>query len=225
MTTRIEKIGNATLYLGDCMDILPTLEKVDAVITDPPYGIGHKWDKVGGFAGCGGKLWNGNDGWDNETPKKQLIDNIVQLSKISILWGGNYFDLPPSRGYLIWDKMQSEFSLADSEYAWVSKPITPKTFRFARAQLASEGKIHPTQKPIALMKWCIKQAGNPQTVLDPFMGSGTTGVACAQMGRSFIGIEREPAYFDIACRRIEQAYKQGQLFEHEPIKQIQGDLL
>lgn len=222
---QIEKIRNATLYLGDCMDILPTLEKVDAVITDPPYGIGHKWDKVGGFARCGGKLWNGSDEWDNATPKKQLIDNIVQLSKISILWGGNYFDLPPSRGYLIWDKMQSEFTLADSEYAWVSKPITPKTFRFARAQLASEGKIHPTQKPIALMKWCIKQAGSPQTILDPFMGSGTTGVACAQMGRSFIGIEREPTYFGIACRRIEQAYKQGQLFEHEPIKQIQGDLL
>jgi site-specific DNA-methyltransferase (adenine-specific)/modification methylase len=218
-------IGNATLYLGDCINILPTLGKVDAVITDPPYGIGDKWDKVGCFASCGGKLWNGNDGWDNKVPEKFLIDAIVKLGEISILWGGNYFDLPPSRGYLIWDKMQSGFTLADSEYAWVNKPITPKTFRYARAQLASEGKIHPTQKPLGLMKWCIQQAGNPQTIIDPFMGSGTTGVAAIQMGRKFIGIEREPKYFDIACQRIEQAVAQGQLFEPLPFKQVQEALL
>ena len=218
------EIGDATLYLGDCMDILPTLNKVDAVITDPPYGIGEKWDKVGGFASCGGKLWNGNDGWDNKTPEKSLIDSIIQLGEISILWGGNYFQLPPSRGYLIWDKMQSGFTLADSEYAWVSKPITPKTFRYARAQLASEGKIHPTQKPLGLMKWCIEQSGNPETILDPFMGSGTTGVAAIQMGRKFIGIEREPKYFDIACKRIEQASKQVDMFI-EPPKQEQVSFL
>lgn len=218
------QIGDATLYLGDCMEILPTLDKVDAVITDPPYGIGDKWDKVGGFASCGGKLWNGNDGWDNQAPDKFIINLIVEMGKISILWGGNYFDLPPSRGYLIWDKMQSGFTLADSEYAWVSKPITPKTFRYARAQLASEGKIHPTQKPLGLMKWCIEQAGNPETILDPFMGSGTTGVAAIQMGRKFIGIEREPKYFDIACKRIEQASKQVDMFIEQP-KQEQVNLL
>lgn len=219
------QIGDATLYLGDCMDILPTLDKVDAVITDPPYGIGDKWDKVGGFASCGGRLWNGNDGWDNQAPEKSLIDSIVQMGEISILWGGNYFDLPPSRGYLIWDKMQSGFLLADSEYAWVSKPITPKTFRYARAQLASEGKIHPTQKPLGLMLWCVAQAGNPETILDPFMGSGTTGVAAIQMGRKFIGIEREPKYFEIACKRIKQAADQGQLFEPAPVKQVQESFL
>jgi site-specific DNA-methyltransferase (adenine-specific) len=209
---RVEHIGNATLYLGDCMDILPTLPKVDAVITDPPYGIGDKWDKVG-FESCGGRLWTGGEGWDSKAPEKSLIDAIVQLGEISILWGGNYFDLPPSRGYLIWDKMQSGFTLADSEYAWVSKPITPKTFRYARAQLASEGKIHPTQKPLGLMKWCIEQCkNNPKTVLDPFMGSGTTGVAAVQMGRKFIGIEREPKYFDIACKRIEDAQRIGDMF-------------
>lgn len=218
-------IGGATLYLGDCMDILPTLPKVDAVITDPPYGIGDKWDKAGGFASCGGRLWNGDAGWDNAPPSKELIDSLIQKGDVCVLWGGNYFELPPSRGYLIWDKMQSGFTLADSEYAWVSKPITPKTYRFARAQLASEGKIHPTQKPLGLMAWCIDQVGNPQTVLDPFMGSGTTGVACAQMGRNFIGIEREPKYFEIACKRIEQTYAQGQMFAPEPVKQEQACLI
>ena len=207
------EIGLATLYLGDCAEVLPTLGKVDAVITDPPYGIGDKWDKEGGFGSCGGRLWDGTAGWDSATPSKELINSIVAMADISIIWGGNYFHLPPSRGYLIWDKMQEGFSLADSEYAWVSQPITPKTFRFARAQLASEGKIHPTQKPLKLMEWCIdKCKSNPQTILDPFMGSGTTGVAAVQMGRKFIGIEREPKYFDIACQRIENAQKQERLF-------------
>jgi site-specific DNA-methyltransferase (adenine-specific)/modification methylase len=207
----IVTIGDATLYLGDCMDILPTLPKVDAVITDPPYGIGEKWAKDGRFASCGGKLWSASERWDNQI-QQQAIDLALAMAKVGVVWGGNYYALPPSRGYLIWDKMQSGFSLADSEYAWVSAPITPKTFRCARAQLASEGKQHPTQKPLGLMKWCIDQAGNPQTILDPFMGSGTTGVAAVQMGRQFIGIEREPKYFDIACKRIEQATRQEDMF-------------
>ncbi len=206
--SRVEVIGNATLYLGDCRDILPTLPKVDLLLTDPPYGIGDKWDKAGGFASCAGKLWDGNAGWDASAPDKSLIDDCV-----SIIWGGNYFDLPPSRGYLVWDKMQTGFSLADSELAWVSKPITPRTFRFARAQLASEGKIHPTQKPVSLMEWCLNLAPKTtSTVADPFMGSGTTGIACANMGKTFIGIEREPKYFDIACRRIEDAQRQARIF-------------
>ena len=219
-------IGNATLYLADCMEVLPNLPRVDACITDPPYGIGDKWDKEGGFASCGGKLWNGDAGWDCAAPDNTLIEKIVFAGNTSILWGGNYFNLPPSRGYLIWDKMQSSFSLADSEFAWVSKPITPKTFRYARAQLASEGKVHPTQKPLDLMKWCIEQCKPaPKTILDPFMGSGTTGVAAVQMGRSFIGIEREPKYFDIACQRIENAQRQVDMFSEPPKKPEQIGLL
>lgn len=209
---RVEQIGDATLYLGDCMEVLPTLPKVDAVITDPPYGIGDKWAKDGSFASAGGKLWSSSERWDNEIQQAE-VDAAISLSNLAIIWGGNYYALPPSRGYLIWDKMQSGFSLADSEFAWVSKPITPKTFRYARAQLASEGKEHPTQKPLSLMKWCIDQAGMPQTILDPFMGSGTTGVAAVQMGRKFIGIEREPKYFEIACERIARAYAQKSLFD------------
>lgn len=206
-------IGNATLYLGDCRDILLSLPKVDAVITDPPYGIGDKWDRPDRFGSCGGRLWNGSDGWDAERPSDEVMALVVSSAKSSVIWGGNYFRLEPSRGYLVWDKMQSGFSLADSELAWVSDPITPKTFRYARAQLASEGKEHPTQKPLPLMEWCLAFFPKAETILDPFMGSGTTGVACMNLGRSFIGIEREPKYFDIACRRIEDAQRQGRMFK------------
>ena len=141
--------------------------------------------------------------------------------------GGNYFTdwLPPSMKWLSWDKGQDNFSLADFELAWTNQNNACRRINYSRSLALKDVKEHYTQKPIEVMRWCIEQAGNPQSILDPFMGSGTTGVACAQLGRSFIGIEREPAYFDIACERIEQAYQQGQLFEHEPIKQIQGDLL
>ena len=236
MTTRIEKIGNATLYLGDCMDILPTLEKVDAVITDPPYGIGVglvKNNKSGKYGIQTGKLHNSLD-WDVERPKKIIFDLILEKSNVSIIWGGNYFAdlLPAGRGWLVWDKMNDAFiTTSNGELAW-SNINSPLKF-FRRPHALDKGfqvkdgfaNVHPTQKPLPLMRFCLDFAKNSKTILDPFMGSGTTGVACAQLGRSFIGIEREPAYFDIACRRIEQAYKQGQLFEHEPIKQIQGDLL
>jgi DNA modification methylase len=203
-------IGRATLYLGDCRDILPTLPKVGAVVTDPPYGIAQLW--AGEQAGKNGKsrLWDGNNEWDRETCP-ELVEMAREKSEKSIIWGGNYYALPASRGYLIWDKMQ-EFSNADSELAWCSWSQTPRTFRYARAQLASEGKEHPTQKPLPLMKWCLAFLPKAETILDPFMGSGTTGVAAVQMGRSFIGIEREPKYFDIACKRIEDAQRQGDFF-------------
>lgn len=236
---RIEKIGNATLYLGDCMDILPTLDKVDAVITDPPYGIGvglAKNNKGGKYGVQTGKLHNSLD-WDAERPKKIIFDLILEKGNISIIWGGNYFAdlLPAGRGWIIWDKMNDAFqSTSDGEVAWTN--VNSRLRFFRRPHGLDKGfackdpyaNSHPTQKPLPLMIWCISEflkKQDPQSILDPFMGSGTTGVACAQLGRSFIGIEREPAYFNIACRRIEQAYKQGQLFEHEPIKQIQGDLL
>jgi DNA modification methylase len=207
-------IGRATLYLGDCRDILPTLPKVDAVVTDPPYGIAQLW--AGEQAGKNGKsrLWDGNNEWDKQTCP-ELVEVARALADKSIIWGGNYYALPASRGYLIWDKMQ-EFSNADSELAWCSWPQTPRTFRYARAQLASEGKEHPTQKALTLMKWCLGFLPDAQTILDPFMGSGTTGVAAVQMGRDFIGIERESKYFDIACKRIEDAQRQGDFFVAPP---------
>ena len=208
---RKEIIGNATLYLGDCAEILPTLDKVDAVITDPPYGIGiTKSNRLAVSRGMGGM------DWDNETPEQSLIDQIVSLAKESILWGGNYFDLPPSRCFLIWDKQNYGRDFADCEYAWSNIDSVARMF-LMRPMNMDGGKVHPTQKPERLMKWCIDQCKlNPQTILDPFMGSGTTGVAAVQMGRSFIGIEREKQYFDIVCERIEKAQLQTDMFI-EPI--------
>lgn len=220
---REELIGDARLILGDCREVLPTLGKVDAVVTDPPYGIAEKWaGEQKGRNGCS-RLWDGNNAWDKET-LPEAVNFAREIAKSSIVWGGNYYDLPPSRGYLIWDKIQ-EFSNADSELAWCSWPQTPRTFRYARAQLASEGKEHPTQKPLALMQWCLGFLPNAQTILDPFMGSGTTGVACAKLGRKFIGIEIKPKYFDIACKRIDEAYKQGDFFVEKPKPATQEKML
>lgn len=215
------EIGNATLYLGDCMDILPTLDKVDLLLTDPPYGIGA--DSHQGKIENGWKQYD-KSGWDSKKPENDLIYLCIKKGKVCIIWGGNYFTniLPPSMQWLVWDKGQRGFSLADCEFAWSSQNNAARVFDYSRALAMQDGKQHPTQKPIALMKWCIEQCkNNPQTILDPFMGSGTTGVAAIQMGRKFIGIEREPKYFEIACKRIEQAVAQPQLFEPEPPKQTQ----
>ena len=149
--------------------------------------------------------------WDKETSPEAIFD-ALKISDFAIIWGGNYYELPTARCWLLWDKMQ-EHSGAHAEMAWTNLDKPVRTFRYARAQLASEGKIHPTQKPLSLMKWCIGHLPNTaQTILDPFMGSGTTGVAAVQMGRDFIGIESEPKYFDIACKRIEDAQRQGDMF-------------
>lgn len=220
--SRIEHIGDATLYLGDCMEILPTLGKVDAVLTDPPYGIGAAKEKPhNGWADYG------ISEWDNEPPSRKIFDMIRVASHEQIIWGGNYFSdrLPPSMGFLIWDKGQRNFSLADCEMAWRSKQVAARILTYSRASALLDGKEHPTQKPIRVMEWCLGFLPDAKTILDPFMGSGTTGVACANLGRKFIGIEIEPKYFDIACRRIEQAYLQPRLFEDPKPEPVQGDLL
>jgi len=209
------EIGDATLYLGDCMDILPTLDKVDAVITDPPYGLGKKLN---------GGSWGNTGGWDEKTPEKNLINKIIKLSDKCVIWGGNYFELPCSRCWFVWHKPDGPPSMSRIELAWTSMDKLAGYFQWSIAATNPERVGHPTQKPLALMKWCIEQLGNPETILDPFMGSGTTGVAAIQMGRKFIGIEREQKYFDIACKRIEQASKQVDMFI-EPPKQEQVSFL
>jgi DNA modification methylase len=205
----IVTIGDATLYLGDCMDILPTLPKVDAVITDPPYGIGQDG---GAQRTRGSKRKNGEKlGWDSERPDKSVFDLMVSQCEVAVIWGGNYFAdyLPASMGWLYWEKrMGGDF--ADGELAWTSQHRALRQFSYYRK---NKGDEHPTQKPVELMRWCIEICKNaPHTILDPFMGSGTTGVAAIEMGRKFVGIEREPKYFEIACKRIEQATKQEDMF-------------
>jgi site-specific DNA-methyltransferase (adenine-specific) len=209
------ELENATLYLGDCMDILPTLPKVDAVITDPPYGIAKTWK--GGFSAKHGWGKAGIDAdlrndWDSDVPSDDLIKMILSIGDQQIIWGGNYFNLPPSRCWLVWNKPERGFTLAEAELAWTNKDNVVRVFDGPRSD---PGREHPTQKPLSLMSWCVSKTKG-STILDPFMGSGTTGVAAIQMGRKFIGIEREPKYFDIACERIEQASKQVDMFVEQP---------
>ncbi len=211
---RIETIGNATLYLGDCRDILPTLPKVDAVITDPPYGLGIDGQKES-MRRDGSQLRKHHDklGWDSAIPDSELMQAVLRSGSQQIVWGGNYFsdDLPSSRGWLVWFKGQTGLTMSDGELAWTSLQIPLRIKNLHRTHLWQESPEHPTQKPTELMEWCLSFVPEAQSILDPFMGSGTTGVACMNLGRSFIGIEREPKYFDIACRRIEDAQRQGRL--------------
>lgn len=209
---RVERIGDATLYLGDCMEILPTLPKVDAVITDPPYGINAARTRNSQKDGW---VDYGVDGWDKERPGREVFDLMLGAAPLQVIWGGNYFTdyLPPTMQWLSWDKGQDGFSLADFELAWSSQNKAARRINYPRALALKDGKEHPTQKPLAVMRWTIEQVGKPKTILDPFMGSGTTGVAALELGLAFVGCELEPKFFDIACRRIEQAAKQGQLFE------------
>lgn len=223
------EIKDATLYLADCMDVLPTLGRVDAVVTDPPYGIGASNYVRGGTqygkskAKC--KEYIKMD-WDNHAPQ-EIVEQIIDMANYSIIFGGNYFYLNPSKCWLVWDKQNGEGSgYADCELAWTNldKAVRRIYWRWAGMLQKNMGdkkeeRYHPTQKPVGVIKWCIGHLPDTaQTILDPFMGSGTTGVACAKMGRKFIGIEREPKYFDIACKRIEEAYKQPDLFIDQPKK-------
>ncbi len=220
-------IGNATLYLGDCMEVLPTLGKVDAVITDPPYGINENSKKVASRVNAAAAKDYGDFDWDKKPPAAELIQAIRDKGEFQAFFGGNYFALPPTSCWLVWDKLNSG-DFADCELAWTNWPKAVRRLQWrwnGMIRQGNEERYHPTQKPLEVMKWVIELCPKAQTILDPFMGSGTTGVAAIQLGRSFIGIEREPKYFDIACKRIEQAVAQGQLFAPEPPKQVQEPLI
>jgi len=213
---RKEIIGNATLYLGDCLEILPTLPKVDAVITDPPYGIGESSKKNDSRENLAPPTDYGAFDWDSEPASPIQIAACIAAGGSAIVWGGNYFGLQRQSKWLVWDKLNSG-DFADCELAWTNLPGAVRIFRhmwngMLKASEKGLPRVHPTQKPIALMKWCIDQAGAPQTILDPFMGSGTTGIAASDLGRLFVGIEINQKYFDIACQRIENAQRQVRMF-------------
>lgn len=203
------QIGLATLYCGDCREILPALGKVDAVVTDPPYGIGAA--KKGAHSSIRDNADWEHQVWDDVRPDRETFALVLASAQNAAIWGGNYFAdlLPASSGWLAWRKPQAEtgFSLADMELCWTNGEFAARCRTYARR----DGNDHPTQKPVSIMLWTLGFVTG-QTILDPFMGSGTTGVAAVQMARKFIGIEREPKYFTIACKRIEDAQRQGDFF-------------
>lgn len=219
--SRVETIGDCVLHLGDCRDILPTLGPVDAVVTDPPYGINA--DKKAAHSSIRDNAKWGNVNWDNSRPPASIFQQIL-LAREVMIWGGNYFAdlLPASPAWLAWVKPQADtgFSLADMELCWTNLSFAARTKRLPRR----DGNSHPTQKPVSVMEWSLSFISS-RNVVDPFMGSGTTGVACVNLGRKFIGVELNETYFDIACRRIEEAYKQPRLFAETPQKPKQAGLL
>ncbi len=205
-----------SLHLGDCLDILPTLGKVDAVVTDPPYGIGVNNRCDGGgvcSAASGNKLYQRAE-WDLQPAHKNAISMILAFGVPSVIFGGNYFELPPSPGWIVWDKGQRNFSLADAELIWTNAKTAVRIIELTRGEMAAEARYHPTQKPLRLIENLLAKFTRPgDFVLDPFMGSGTTGVACVRTGRNFIGIEIDPTYFAIAERRIAEAQAQPSLLD------------
>lgn len=215
--SRIETLAEGvTLYLGDCREILPTLGKIVAIVTDPPYGINKDGQKQSSGKHGGRKAYKFL-GWDSNRPSRDMFDLLINSAEEHLIWGGNYFaDFLPARGkWLVWDKGQ-RINQSDGELAWTSSHGALRIFELNRVALMADGAEHPTQKPVEVMKWSIEQLPYYQTILDPFMGSGTTGVAAVKLGRKFIGIEIEQEYFDIACRRISEALKQPDMFIEQP---------
>lgn len=187
-----------TIYHGDCRVIAPQLGSFDLLLTDPPYGIGIAANPV--------RQKHAKSDWDSATPDAWVLPMLISKARASIIWGGNYFGLPAHQCFLAWDKMQPEdFSLAMLEQAWTNLKGPAKMLR---KSVLSYAKEHPTQKPDELMQWCIMKAGEVQTILDPFGGSGATARAARNLGKQCVLIEREERFCEIAVK----SFAQGLLF-------------
>ncbi len=225
--------GRIVVYNADCMDVMREIgdKEIDLVLTDPPYGGGsdnHEWDskKRGRFGGwfdkysisaerTGGgyaaKYGKSIKHWDI-APKNEVFDEIFRVSKNQIIWGGNYFELPATRCFLIWKKLtiSEKFSMAMAEYAWTSFNKNAKIFEAAPQD--SE-RFHPTQKPQSLIGWCLNNNSKENDLIfDGFLGSGTTAISCIRTNRRLIGAELDPIYFEKMCFRIEEELRQPNLF-------------
>lgn len=204
--------GSVTIYHGDCREVLP-LVYADAVVTDPPYGIGAdrrqaaRAGKQHGRAAAPSRDYGASD-WDGASPSVVDFKRLLAVGKHQIIWGGNYFGLPPASGWLVWDKQTGSNGYADCELAWSNLPIAVRCFRFqwmGMLQALPEERYHPTQKPLPVMRWCMGLL--PETtrvIVDPYAGSGTTLRAAKDFGRKAIGIEAEERYCEIAAKRCAQ---------------------
>ena len=197
---RVEVIGGQTLILGDSQQVAKCITS-DAIVTDPPYGLGKRMQ---------GGTWGAQDHnsgflrWDLEAPEWL----VPLVDRPAIIWGGNYLPFPPARCWLIWNKVNAVPTMADFEQAWTNLDRPSKRFDHPVGRVEYG---HPTQKPLPLMEWCLGFLPDAKAILDPFMGSGTTLVACQRMGRHGTGIELDPDYFAIACKRVDEAARQPDL--------------
>jgi DNA modification methylase len=192
------------IFLGDCREILPHLPTVDLVLTDPPYGIGRDGQRPS-TSSHGGRKGYEFLGWDKAAPSDDTFRLVIGAGNDAIIWGANYYPqvFPSSPGWLLWDKGQ-RIDQADGELAFSTRKGPLRIFTLNRVALMQDGAVHPTQKPEALMKWCMSFFLDAHTILDPFMGSGTTLRAAKDIGRKCIGIEIEEKYCEIAARRLGQ---------------------
>ena len=230
--------GKHVLYHADCLTLIHRLGKFDAVVTDPPYGIGEAAGKNKSRGNLAVAKDYGDHSWDNIPVSENLMRKVVSSSKKAIIFGGNYYNLGPTKCYLVWDKENGENDFADCELAWTNLDKAVRRIRhmwngMLRKDQEPRGD-HPTQKPVGVMLWCLKQLPQESTtIIDPFAGSGTTGVASIRLGFKFVGIERVDAYCKAAARRMQtewdaqerlrvakENYKRRQhknpLFEDEP---------
>lgn len=228
--------GVCSIYHGDCAEIAPQLGRFDLLCTDPPYGIGEArknhgsrrrvYDKRAGRSPHGAAWqvrreygrtqWDGGKEWDDLPPSDELLADLSSRVEWQCIFGGNYFTLPPSSCWLVWDKENGASDFADAELAWTNYTCAVRLKRYqwagflrgglaGRAAIEAEPRYHPTQKPLAVMSWAIGLCPErPTSVLDPFMGSGTTLRACKDLGICAVGIEREEKYCEIAARRLGQ---------------------
>ncbi len=204
MTPYYEHAG-ITIYHGDCRDVIEDLAPhygeclFDLLLTDPPYGIGiNQSNRLSVSRGFG------SDTWDNDVIDAGTIQRVRHMCRDAIIWGGNYYSLPPTRGFLIWDKDNAGRDFADCEFAWTTLDAVARRICY-RPMNMDGGKQHPTQKPEAVMRWSLLQAPKGiKTVFDPFLGSGTTMIEVKRLGLVGIGIEREEKYCEIAAKRLSQ---------------------
>jgi DNA modification methylase len=203
-----------TIFCGDCRQIVPLLGRFDLLLTDPPYGIGLNTSRIRRTWNVKSSKWAaarvtkdyGVHEWDSAPPPDDLINMVVAAAGRSIIWGGNYFALPPSPFWLVWDK-QTSGNFADAELAWTNMVGAVKLKHYlwnGFKKAKPEDRWHPTQKPLEVIQWALSLAGNIQTILDPFAGSGTTGVAAKNLGKTAVLIEREERYCEIAAKRLAQ---------------------
>ncbi len=200
--------GTITIYHGDCAVIAPQLGTFDLLCTDPPYGIGEARGKNKSRSKLARSKDYGVDAWDDVPPTADLIDALRSHARWQCIFGGNYFVLPPSSCWLVWDKENGENDFADCELAWTNYTRAVRRKRHmwhGMLRKDNEEREHPTQKPLAVMSWAISLCPErPTTVIDPFMGSGTTLRACKDLGIRCVGVEREEKYCEIAARRLSQ---------------------
>lgn len=215
MAKLVTIVKGVDLYLGDCREILPTLGNVDAIVTDPPYGIGENDRRAASRINLAKPRDYGEFSWDKETPPDWVINMIRDISTYQIIFGGNYYSLPPTSCWLVWDKKNSG-DFADCELAWTNMKKAVRKVEWLWNGMIRKGsdlREHPTQKPLGVMAWALDQLpADAEQICDPFMGSGTTGIAAVQSGREFIGIEINQKYFEIAIKRISDAYNNPKMF-------------